>query len=209
MSSLIQLQHFHFDTFRSRAIKAPPIIIPTEVDWIKLDRIKVDASSIERRRQIIETRGNLNFFLPNPSNIACEDLLVVAKSDLFLWWKLVYRHAAPLASITSEALGGEAGLLADDAFWVAGQVALPPVVRVPHRRQFLARQIRRVLLAVRHRKVLAVRVNKVLAYWNRIMAEHGSCHSLTFCPCFVDIYHHGIFYSIVTFHLYSFDQLHL
>jgi hypothetical protein len=75
-----------------------------------------------------------------------------------------HRDAAPLATISCEVLGGKAGFLAEGALGVAWQVALPPMVAVLYRGQLLARQVRGVFLAVRHREVLAIRVDEVLAY---------------------------------------------
>lgn len=75
----------------------------------------------------------------------------------------VARHAAPLAAIPGQALGGPARLFAVVAFGGLGQVALPPVVLVLDRVQVLAGHVRGILLAVRHGKVLALDMGKVLA----------------------------------------------
>lgn len=75
------------------------------------------------------------------------------------------RHAAPFAAVAGQALGREAGFLADYAFGTAGQIPLPPVVRVSHRRQILARQVSRVFLAVCDREILAIHVYVTLAYY--------------------------------------------
>lgn len=88
----------------------------------------------------------------------------------------VARVAAPLATVPGQTLGRPARLLAVVALGGLRQVALSPVVLVLDRGQVLARHVRRVLLAVGHRKVLAVDVGKVLADWRGEWGKNRQGH---------------------------------